>query len=70
MSLTLILLPCIHASDTTIELPVSDRAQAVAVVQAYGIDRLDHAALVRYHKDVTDGSPYEELMTLHDFITA
>lgn len=65
--LTLLLLPVIHTSDDMISLPVSNAAQAIAVVHAYGVDNLDHASLVRKRSGVLEGSPYEELMDLNSF---
>lgn len=60
-TLTLLLLPSIHASEDYIELPVESREQAIAVVMAYGITKLDDAYVSACHvSDIAD--PVYELV--------
>lgn len=68
--LYLSLLPTIQASKTYIQLPVESEIQALLVVQAYGIDKLDDAYLNEYHPDlarVKDSNPYQEHISFSEF---
>ena len=68
MELILSLLTSMSTSDTPVQLEMHTREQAIAVVKAYGLDRLDDAYLSCVHPNVSDDSnPYEELISFSEF---
>lgn len=66
-NLILAISPIISTSDKSIYIPVEDKLQAINVVEAYGLDKLDSAELLEYHFGVIDGNPYQEHMSFNEF---